>query len=101
MDRFRYVSVAVLSAIMVVLAIQNLNDVEVHFLAWDFQVSVSLLVLVTFLAGLLVGSIGALLGRRPSQKEKPTEPEVIGEIEPGVAVVSDEVAEDVTEEIKE
>lgn len=97
MDRLRYLSVALLSAIVVILAIQNLQEVEVNFLAWDFVVSVSLLALSAFLAGLVVGWIGTLVGRRP----RPRRPaELGGGLEPGVVDVSQErIAEDVTEEI--
>ncbi len=70
---------------MVVLAYQNLHDVNVNFLAWRFQASVALLALVSFLAGLLVGMLAAVLGvrarahgRRVAAEEEEVHPAELG-----------------------
>ena len=99
MDRLRYFSVAVLSAIVVVLAIQNLHDVEVHFLAWDATASVSLLTLTSFLAGLLVGSIAVLLGRRSRARRK--EERAAGEDLEVAQLAAAEIESELPEEIAE
>ena len=44
-----------LTAAIVFFAFQNLEPVPVAFLVWDFNASVSLLVLIPLLAGLVIG----------------------------------------------
>ena len=97
MERIRYLTVAALAGVMVVLAYQNLHDVNVNFLAWRFQASVALLALVSFLAGLLVGMLAGVLGvrarargRRVAAEEEETHPAELGD-----AALGDDVDADV------
>ena len=60
MSRFRYISSAVLTAVVIAFAMQNLHAVDVGFLLWDFEASVSMIVLVPFLSGLILGGVTAL-----------------------------------------
>ena len=64
MQRVRYFAVALLSAAVVVFAIQNLQPAWVVFLAWRFEASVTLVIFVPFLVGLLAGGLTVWLMRR-------------------------------------
>ena len=69
LDRVKYVSVAVFSSAIVLFALTNLNTVEVRVIAWRFEAGVSLLILVPFLAGLLIGLWTGLLRRHGKAKK--------------------------------
>ncbi len=71
MERLRYVSVIVLTAVIVLFALQNLDAVAVTLLWWEFRTSVSLIALAPFLIGLLVGGATALYYRRRRHGGKP------------------------------
>lgn len=71
MQRVRYLAVALLSAAIVIFAVQNLQPVLVEFLAWRFQTSVTLVTLVPFLSGLLAGALTAFLARRLRRPGEP------------------------------
>lgn len=64
MQRVRYFAVALLSAAVVVFAIQNLQPASVVFLVWRFEASVTLVIFVPFLVGLLTGGLAVWLARR-------------------------------------
>lgn len=75
-----------MSSGIVLFAWQNRDSVEVHFLAWWFEVPVSLLTLVPILAALLIGVWSGLIRRRRKKAAKATEPiqgEVLALIEEG------------------
>ncbi|HSG81814.1 MAG TPA: LapA family protein [Gemmatimonadota bacterium] len=62
-----------LTATMIFFAFQNLDTVPVAFLVWEFNASVSLLVLIPLLFGLAVGVGNALVQEvrwRSSQRKK-------------------------------
>ena len=61
---FSNVTVVVLSALVIIFVFQNIEIVEVRFLLWKLTLSRALLILGTFLVGMLTG---ALL-RRPKRK---------------------------------
>ncbi len=67
MNRVRYFAVVVLTAAVLVLALQNLHGVTVDVLWWHFTTSVSIITLGPFLAGLLVGLVSAMLVARRSK----------------------------------
>ncbi len=76
MQRIRYATVALLSAAVVIFAVQNLvPPVEVQFLAWRFTTNVTLVTLVPFLAGLVVGGLGVLWARRRRPPDREPRPE--------------------------
>ncbi len=60
MNRFRYFSAVLLTAIVIFFALQNLDAVEVRLLLWRVEASISLIALGPFLVGLLLGGITAL-----------------------------------------
>ncbi len=71
-----------MSSGIVLFAWQNRDSVEVHFLAWWFEVPVSLLTLVPILAALLIGVWSGLIRRRrkkAAKAAKATEP-IQGEV---------------------
>ncbi|MEE8520720.1 MAG: LapA family protein [Gemmatimonadota bacterium] len=77
LDRVRLLAVALMSSGIVLFAWQNRDSVEVHFLAWWFEVPVSLLTLVPILAALLIGVWSGLIRRRrkkAAKAAKATEP---------------------------
>lgn len=70
MRRIRDFTVVVLTAAVVVFAMQNLHPVQVTFLLWGFDAKVTLVTFVPFLAGLVVGAFAVLWLRR----SRPTPP---------------------------
>jgi uncharacterized integral membrane protein len=56
-DRIRLLLVAVLTAAALLFALQNLHAVRIDVVVWQVEVSASLLVLGSFLIGLLVGAV--------------------------------------------
>ena len=78
-DRIRYVSVALFASAIVIFAAQNgepfRDSVTVSFLIWEFQASIALLILVSFLGGLFIGMWAIVMrqawkGRARKKKEK-------------------------------
>lgn len=88
LERLRYLAVAVLSSVIVLVAIQNLESVEVKFLAWRFEASVALLTLVPFLGGLLIGIWAGVVGLWRRRRRRTAEAEEVAsgesESEPGL-----------------
>lgn len=67
----------ILSLISVAFIFQNTNPVVVHFLAWEFEGSLALLLLLTFIFGIIISlmiAIPMLLRRKTKveTKEKTT-----------------------------
>jgi uncharacterized integral membrane protein len=56
-DRIRLVLVAVITALVLLFAVQNLQAVRIDVVFWQIQASASLLVLGSFLTGLVVGGV--------------------------------------------
>ena len=54
-NRIQSFALVFLTAAMIFFALQNLHTVPVALMVWNFEASVSLLVLIPLLAGLLVG----------------------------------------------
>ena len=69
-DRMRLVLVAVLTALVLMFALQNLHAVRMDVVFWQVEYSASLLVLVSFLAGLIVGGLTTLYYKGRFSKEK-------------------------------
>jgi len=69
---FRNISVLILLALFVIVSLQNIEIVPVHFLIWKFDISKLLLLIITLVIGILIGMIipGFL---KKSKKEKPIE----------------------------
>lgn len=78
MSRLRYVSSVFLTAAVIFFALQNLDVVQVRFLRWRLNTSLSLVALGPFLVGLLLGGITALYyarRRRTASQGPPALPE--------------------------
>ncbi len=69
-DRMRLVLVAVLTALVLLFALQNLHAVRIDVVFWQVEYSASLLVLGSFLVGLLVGGVTTFYYRGRFSKEK-------------------------------
>jgi uncharacterized integral membrane protein len=69
-DRMRLVLVAVLTALVLLFALQNLHAVRIDVVFWQVEYSASLLVLVAFLAGLAVGGVTTFYYKGRFFKEK-------------------------------
>jgi len=68
MHRFNLIVIAVLAGLFLLFVFQNLASVEITFLFWTFEASRALVVSVTALVGLIVGTIaGYGIGHRRAQ----------------------------------
>ena len=54
---FKSVSILSLLAIFIIVSIQNVEVIPVHFLFWKVEISKLLLLIITFVIGILVGMI--------------------------------------------
>lgn len=70
-DRIRLVLVALLTALVLLFALQNLHGVRIDVVVWQIEASASLLVLGSFLTGLLVGGVATFYykGRFSSERK--------------------------------
>jgi uncharacterized integral membrane protein len=64
--QYMLIGIVLLVSIAVVFALQNAGPVTVTFLAWRFAMSLALLLLVTFVCGIVVSLLAAI----PSQRRK-------------------------------
>jgi uncharacterized integral membrane protein len=75
----KLIGIIVLLALLIVLAIQNYQPLTLKFLFWAFETSVILVLLISFLIGVLVGGLVLWIGRAkkkdlPSMSEEKSEP---------------------------
>ena len=56
-----YLLVAVVAALITVFAIQNISPVPVHFLVWQLQGALSLVILLSVLVGVVLTSLFGLV----------------------------------------
>lgn len=61
----KYITIAILIALVIVFVLQNIEAVEVRFLAWTISMSGALMLLAT----LLIGIVAGLLAIRPKARE--------------------------------
>jgi uncharacterized integral membrane protein len=54
---FRNISVLILLALFVIVSLQNIEIVPVHFLFWKIDISKLLLLIITLVIGILIGMI--------------------------------------------
>jgi len=54
---FRNLSVLILIALFVILSLQNVEIIPVHFLFWKVDISKLLLLIITLVIGILIGMI--------------------------------------------
>lgn len=69
---FKNISLIVLLALFIIVCIQNVEVIPVHFLFWKVEISKLLLLLITLVVGVLIGMIIPGFFTK-SKKEKPTE----------------------------
>ena len=60
----------ILGAVVVLFIAQNLEVVEITFIAWTLYVSRAIVVLVIFLFGLIIGWLAKSLGTRKRERER-------------------------------
>lgn len=58
-----------LSIIIVLFSVQNASAVEFSFLSWTSNVSLAVLLIITFILGVLVGALYSALARRNKKSE--------------------------------
>lgn len=58
------------AALIVVFAVQNADDTTVEFLAWDWQMPVALLILITALVTLVVSGVWFAFYRRRRRRRR-------------------------------
>jgi uncharacterized integral membrane protein len=61
----KYITIAILIALVIVFVLQNIEVVEVRFLAWTISMSRALMLV----AILLIGIVAGLLAIRPKARE--------------------------------
>ena len=67
------VIVLIAVTVMVIFSVQNADPVAVGFLIWRFEASLAVIILLSVLMGMLIGSIVVSLWRyRRSQRDKKT-----------------------------
>lgn len=64
MNRVRYFGAVIVTAAVLIFALQNLDAVPIRLFVWDVGASVALIALVPFLVGLVMGSAAAFLRAR-------------------------------------
>jgi uncharacterized integral membrane protein len=105
-SRIQSFALVFLTTAIIFFALQNLHTVPVALLIWDFQASVSLLVLFPLLAGLLVGGgtaiwLEAVRRARARREAKEAVEEPPKEIADDVVIPLEEPPEATTAEIKD
>jgi uncharacterized integral membrane protein len=66
------ISIIVLLALFIILCIQNVEIIPVHFLFWKVEISKLLLLIITLVIGILIGMIIPGFFNK-SKKEEPKE----------------------------
>ena len=69
---FKNISLIILLAVFIIVCIQNVEIVPVHFLFWKVEISKLLLLIITLVVGMLIGMMIPGFFTK-SEKEKPTE----------------------------
>ena len=69
---FKNISIILLLALFIVVCIQNVEIIPVHFLLWKVEISKLLLLIITLVVGMLIGIIIPGFFNK-SKKEGPTE----------------------------
>jgi len=62
--------VSLIVVLVLVFAVQNLSPNQVQFLGWDWYVPTIVLLLITFVVGLIAGWILAAFGKRRQGREE-------------------------------
>ncbi len=68
MNRLRYIGAVVVTALVLIFALQNLDAVPVDFLIWEVRASVALIALVPLLIGVGLGGVSAYMRGRARRR---------------------------------
>lgn len=68
---FKNISLMILLALFIIVCIQNVEIIPVHFLFWKVEISKLLLLIITLVVGMLIGMMIPGFFTK-SQKENPT-----------------------------
>ena len=83
MNRIRYIGAVVLTALILIFALQNLEAVSVRLFIWEIGASVALIALGPFLVGLVIGSATTFIRARRARARELRAGEDRGVAEPG------------------
>jgi lipopolysaccharide assembly protein A len=67
---FKYLVALILLGLFIIVSIQNVEVIPVHFLFWKIEISKLLLLILTLVIGILVGMIIPGLLKKPKKEEK-------------------------------
>jgi uncharacterized integral membrane protein len=67
---FKNISLIILLALFIIVCIQNVEIIPVHFLFWKLEISKLLLLIITLVVGILIGMV--LPGFLSNSKKKET-----------------------------
>ena len=67
---YKALTLLILIGLFVTVCIQNVEIVPIHFLMWSINISKLLLLLITLIIGILVGTIITGLLKRTKKEEK-------------------------------
>ena len=59
----------IVAVLLVTFSVQNSGPTEIQFLVWSIQVSKAVIIIATFLIGLITGSLYGYFSRKPIIKE--------------------------------
>ena len=83
-----------IAILLVTFSVQNSQPTEISFLMWTVQVSKAVIIIATFLLGLISGSLYGYFSRKPKKSKEvivPAQPE---------EKTTDENSDDTAEEVK-
>lgn len=67
---YKALTLLILIGLFIVVCIQNVELIPIHFLVWSINISKLILLLITLIVGILVGIIITGLLKRPKKEEK-------------------------------
>lgn len=67
---FKSVTLLILIGLFIIICIQNVETIPLHFLFWSMNISKLLLLLITLIVGILVGMIIPGMWRKHKEEEK-------------------------------
>ena len=67
---FKSVTLLILIGLFIIVSIQNVEKIPLHFLLWSMNISKLLLLLITLIIGILVGLIIPGIWRKSKEEKK-------------------------------
>jgi putative membrane protein len=65
----RSVIILILLGVFIVLCLQNVEDITIHFLFWSFAISKLLILLLTFIIGIFIGILMVNIMKKESRTD--------------------------------